>query len=345
MLIRYLPYLIVFAPALLASSLPAGCGATSWAFDSTNNANQTVGDRSFLVHIPADYDANTTHPVVLSFHGYGEDDKAQERSTGLSNEGYLIDKKGIIAVYPLAAYGPGKHRQPVRAWMGAPYSPPDVDDFAFVDALLGELHDNLCVDSQRIYASGMSNVSTLNNRTSIQTNRNIQGGGFVRMRPVFFDSLANKSQVNLLACSESMAPKFAAFAPVSPALYSGTHPFKSCNPGQKIPMINFHGMADRIVPYDGRNVSSDAAYDTAPIAQWREGWVTRNGCDISTPSNVSYPYHGVIETTWQCGNDTKATFKAFEIKNGTHVWPSMLEVGFDATSEQILPFFEQYTTK
>jgi len=308
---QYAIHLIFLSPVLVLSSLAAGCGSTtSWTFDGDNHSNQTIGgNRTFLVHIPANYSLNTTHPVVLSFHGYGEDDEIQEKITGFSKEGNLIDGKGIIAVYPLAAYGPGKNQKPARAWTGAPYSPQDVDDFQYVDALLDSLQDNLCVDSKRIYASGMSN-----------------GGGFV----------------NLLACSSDMASKFAAFAPVSAALYSGTHPFNACNPGRTIPLINFHGTADKTIPYDGRNVTSDTADDTAPIPEWRDAWVVRNGCDASVPSNVSHPYEDVTETTWQCG-DNATTVKAFEIENGIHRWPSTSETTFDATPMQILPFFDQYT--
>ncbi|KAJ6631345.1 Alpha/Beta hydrolase protein [Mycena sp. CBHHK59/15] len=310
MLSRQASKLFLVLPAFVVSSLAARCGSMAWTFDSNNHLNQTIGNRSFLVHIPAKYDPNTTHAVVLSFHGYGADDREQEEITGLSKDGNLIDNKGIIAVYPLAAYGPGQNKKPARAWTGAPYSPQDVDDFGFVSALLDSLQDNLCVDPKRIYASGMSN-----------------GGGFV----------------NLLACSADMASKFAAFAPVSAALYSGTHPFNSCNPGRKVPLINFHGTADKTVPYDGRNVTTDTVDDTAPIPPWREAWVVRNGCDASTPSNVSHPYDGVVETTWQCGDNNETTVKAFEIENGIHRWPSKAETTFDSTPEQILPFFNQYT--
>jgi poly(3-hydroxybutyrate) depolymerase len=82
--------------------------------------------------------------------------------------------------------------------------------------------------------------------------------------------------------------------------------------------------------------------DTAPIPEWAEAWVTRNGCDAGAPSNVSRPYYGVVETTWQCGDNF--TVKAFEIQGGVHKWPSTAETTFDATPEQILPFFNQYST-
>ncbi|KAJ6534018.1 alpha/beta-hydrolase [Mycena vulgaris] len=300
-------FVFLLLPALVAA---AGCASsTSWTFDSTNHSNQTIGDRSFLVHIPANYNPQTEHAVVLSFHGYGASDAKQEKITGFSKAGNLIDGKGIIAVYPLAAFGPGKHKKPARAWAGAPYSPQDVDDIAFVAAVVDNLQQNLCVDSKRIYASGMSN-----------------GGGFV----------------NLLACSEGIASTFAAFAPVSAALYSGTHPFDDCNPGRKIPIINFHGKADKTIPFDGRKSLTDTAYATAPIAEWRDAWIVRNGCDASAPSDVSNPHDGVVETTWQCGDNNATTIKAFDIEDGIHRWPSTAETTFDGTPDDILPFFDHY---
>ncbi|KAJ6593176.1 Alpha/Beta hydrolase protein [Mycena capillaripes] len=212
----------------------AGCGSdTPWVFDYNAHSDQAIGDRSFLVHIPQRYNSNTPHPVVLSFHGYGEDDLQQEHISGFSEEENTIDGKGIIAVYPLAAFGPGKNHRPARAWTGAPYSPQDVDDVGFVEAIIDALQTNLCVDSTRIYASGMSN-----------------GGGFV----------------NLLACSQQTASKFAAFALVSPALYNGTHPFFACDPGRKIPLVTFHGEHDRIIPYDGR----DDPWDTCGASAARQ---------------------------------------------------------------------------
>lgn len=71
-----------------------GCGSNlSWTFNAENHFNHTIGDRSFLVHIPAKYNFNTTHPVVFSFHGYGEDGLEQERISGFSEERNLIDGK------------------------------------------------------------------------------------------------------------------------------------------------------------------------------------------------------------------------------------------------------------
>jgi hypothetical protein len=91
-----------------AAATGQGCGAaTPWTFDTKNHSNQTIGDRSFLVHIPAKYNSNTTHPVVFSFHGYGEDDLKQERISGFSREGNWIDSKVAIRTIVFVPSLPG----------------------------------------------------------------------------------------------------------------------------------------------------------------------------------------------------------------------------------------------
>ncbi len=123
-----------------ADPLTSGCGVSSpWKFDSTYHSNRTLGDRSFYVHIPESYNSNFPHAVVLSFHGNTKNDSQQERISGFSQHGLTINNrvrtkfmkqisgvefaKGIIAVYPLGAWGPGRSGDlPGHAWQGAPYA-------------------------------------------------------------------------------------------------------------------------------------------------------------------------------------------------------------------------------
>ena len=86
-------------------------------------------------------------------------------------------------------------------------------DLDFVRALLAELQLRYPIDRQRIYATGLSN-----------------GGGMA----------------NLLA--GEMADSFAAVATVAGAYYD----FADYRPARPIPILAFHGSADRIVPYAGR---------------------------------------------------------------------------------------------
>ncbi|KAJ7052742.1 hypothetical protein C8F01DRAFT_1261527 [Mycena amicta] len=66
----------------------------------------------------------------------------QERITGLSEAGVLINGKGIVAVYPEGQFGPGKN-----GYSGV----------AGCTTTDNHLPDNLCLDSNRFYASGKSN--------------------------------------------------------------------------------------------------------------------------------------------------------------------------------------------
>lgn len=91
--------------------------------------------------------------------------------------------------------------------------PPNVDDVQFTKDLLALIGSQYCLDPARIYATGMSN------------------GGFMS---------------HYLACT--MADVFAAVAPVAGVL--GVDP-TTCTPSRPIPIEDFHGTADPVVPYDG----------------------------------------------------------------------------------------------
>ena len=59
----------------VASVVGGGCGkpaAELAAGKTTNRAIASGGsNRSYLVHVPANYDAGKPWPVVLNFHGFG----------------------------------------------------------------------------------------------------------------------------------------------------------------------------------------------------------------------------------------------------------------------------------
>ena len=126
-----------------------------------------------------------------------------------SNYSALADQEHFLVAYPQGVVGPdGK-----TGWASDGKNDPTVNDVLFVSDLLGALQQHLCVDAQRIYATGFSN-----------------GGGMT----------------NLLACQ--LAGRIAAFALISAAIY----PLPGgCNPTRPVPYLEFHGTSDPIVHYDG----------------------------------------------------------------------------------------------
>lgn len=181
-----------------------GCGTAPPAEPGTTTKRTIVSDgreREYLVHVPENYSPDRPSSVALSFHGHSRSAEYQEELTGFSD----LD---TIALYPQGLVGTdGK-----TGWEGAPYSA-DADDVRFTDDLLDDVQGGLCVNPERIYASGKSN-----------------GGGFTET----------------LACRRG--DRIAAFAPVSGAHYPQSG---ECAPAEPVPMVSFHGTADNKIPYDG----------------------------------------------------------------------------------------------
>ncbi|MEE4260372.1 MAG: prolyl oligopeptidase family serine peptidase, partial [Bacteroidales bacterium] len=89
-----------------------------------------------------------------------------------------------------------------------------VDDIGFVEALIDSVGADYNIDSTRIYATGMSN------------------GGFMSF---------------LLA--SQLSEKIAAIASVAGSMTPET--YNNSNPSHPTPILQFHGTADGVVPYNG----------------------------------------------------------------------------------------------
>ncbi|HUJ63242.1 MAG TPA: PHB depolymerase family esterase [Kofleriaceae bacterium] len=150
----------------------------------------------------------------------------------------------------------------------------NVDDIGFVKDLLALAEQRLCIDPARVYATGMSN------------------GGFLSHR---------------IGCE--LADTFAAIAPVA-----GVDGMPTCNPSRPVPVMEFHGTADPLVPYNG---SSVLGFDSVPDTF--TGWATRDGC---TGAPVQTYAHGDATCmTYQGCDVTLCT-----IDGGGHTWPGGLPV-------------------
>ena len=180
---------------------------------------------------------------------------------------------------------------------------PRVNDVLFVSDLLTHLQSVLCIDPLRIYATGFSN-----------------GGGMT----------------NVLACT--LAGRLAAFAPVSGSYppYPG-----GCHPVRPVPLLEFHGTADPVVPYNG-----SMSNQFPPILTWLRGWATRDGC-TSGPT-VFYKQANVTGLEWtNCQGN--ATVIQYRISGEGHVWPHVTfnkpggtAVSSLSASALIWSFFQQH---
>ena len=162
--------------------------------------------------------------------------------------------------------------------------------------------------------------------------------------------------MNLLACTPSIAPKFAAFATVSAAFYTTTFN-GNCPTNRAIPILDFHGTADHVARYGGGQSHEGTLVS---VNNFREGWASRNGCQgkpvISHLSRANDPQQLVEIQTWNNNCRSGSTVIGYKIKKGQHGWPRTTLPGrcngdagkndctitvFDATANVIIPSFNK----
>jgi len=196
---------------------------------------------------------------------------------------------------------------------------------AYVFDIISTISSTYSVDKSRVYACGMSN-----------------GGGFTA----------------LLACRPDTSTVFAAFAPVSPALYQGTYSFYNCTPANPVPIFHAHGVEDTVAPLYGRTPLGGSFGPEADSRLWRRQWVERNGCKSKYPGEWAQPtvnevHPGAWEEVWDCAEG--AEVRALTIEGLGHAWPSTLGLNltgspnettnFNFTSQHLVQFFSRHQKK
>jgi polyhydroxybutyrate depolymerase len=186
----------------------------------------------------------------------------------------------------LVAYPEGLPAQDGQTgWAGVGAGQPQTDDVLFTSDLLNQAQKTFCIDPHRIYAMGFS-----------------RGGGMAE----------------LLGCR--LAERIAAFAPVSGAFFSSVE--TGCAPRRPIPLLEFHGSADHVVPYWG---GGDENF--LPIPRWLNGWAARDGCN--GPGSIFYERNGATGEKWT-GCAGSAIVEHYLLDGAGHAWP-----GGDGGSQQL----------
>jgi polyhydroxybutyrate depolymerase len=102
--------------------------------------------RDYIVHVPAKFDTQKKHPLVLVFHGGGGTAKNSLAFFGINP---VADTAGFIAVYPNGIK---------KGWNdGRPIKKHAHDDIGFIRQLIDQLSKDYPIDEKRIFATGISN--------------------------------------------------------------------------------------------------------------------------------------------------------------------------------------------
>lgn len=194
----------------------------------------------------------------------------------------------------------------MRGWNTGLHPSITADDVLFVSDMLNQLQGNLCINQNQIFATGFSN-----------------GGGFV----------------NMLACT--LSNRIAAFAPVSGSYVTS---FKNCNVDRPVSLMEIHGSADTVVPYQGNTTDHEP-----PILSWATSWAKHDSCH-QKPS-ISDTTKNMIKYSWT-GCKNQATIINYKLLGGEHEWPDIrISLSKNGQSKKmtinnlIWQFFQQHSLK
>jgi len=238
-------------------------------------------ERWYFRHVPPTYDGTTPLPLVVDLHGYLEGATIHATHSKLGQFG---DTHGFITLTP---NGTG---EPVHWEVGLRSA-----DVRFISRLLDEAEDSLCIDTRRIFVTGLSNGAIF---------------------------------TSILACT--LADRIAAVAPVA-----GVREFLRCRPDRPVPVVAFHGTEDQVLSFDGGlgpiglNLPTDEPGQTIgqlrpdlakgkSIPDTAAAWAKRNGCKKKPTEEEIAPDVTLVRYS-SC--DEGATVELYEIIGGGHTWP------------------------
>lgn len=214
---------------------------------SAGNSNRTVDvggvERSFILHVPESYTGMDRVPLVLDFHALGGSGSQEQSGSGYQR---VADQEGFLIAFPNGID---------NAWNIGPCctNSRDVDDLGFAKAMVDTISAEGCVDSRRVYATGVS-----------------MGGGMSHH----------------LACNSGNI-----FAAVTPAAFDLLVPEEQpCAPSRPISVLAFRGTQDTVVPYAGGPGPSGRITFLGAQGSF-ERWAELNGCTAATVEDGGCTYY------------------------------------------------------
>lgn len=259
--------------AILGFITPGLTNAQTYYFEQGDSL------RKCIVHLPASYNSTVSYPLVFNFHGYSSNAIQEQAYTLMDN---TADAGNFIVVYPEGlADGLGNRFWAVGFNESYATGEYDVD---FVRMLIDTFMQMYSLNTNRIYACGMSNGGYFSNR---------------------------------LACE--LGDRIAAIAGVTGLMTDTT--YNHCLSAADKPVLQIHGTNDPVVNYNGI-FNSLSAEETVAFWQMKNtcGGISDttpfadvNTADASTAALIKF---------YNCTSNSEVWF--VKIENGGHTWPGGL---------------------
>lgn len=234
-------------------------------------------EREYRLHLSARAKPGDRAALVLNWHGLGSSAQEQEPYSGLVP---VSDREGFVLVTP---DGTGTPRG--FAAFGIPIN--GANDVQFARDLVDTLARELCIDTARVYSTGMSNGAYMSSR---------------------------------LGCE--IGDQIAAIAPVAGVYMPPGLPCK-----RAMPVLAFHGTDDAVVPFEGGLVLRLLPYSGADAAAmaWAANnpGVVPSACGNTTAVTSVISEHVERRDYEGCAG---VPVGLVIVRGGGHTWPGAPDV-------------------
>ncbi len=240
--------------------------------------------RTFIVHVPPQFDGKSKVPVVFMLHGGGGSGEGAIPETGWDAKS---DREGFIAVFPDGTPPhpllPARFLMNPRLWndgsgRGA-IGVDKVDDLGFVSAMIDFLEARYAADPDRIYCTGFSNGASMTFSVGL-----------------------------------NLSNRIAAIAPVAGHLWEQEKQL-----AYPVPLLYIIGTADPLNPLGGGKVKLPwgKIEDRPPVEDSLKEWERMLECG---PEVQTARGNGVLEITYdECAKGGEVEY--YRVRGLGHIWP------------------------
>ena len=269
----------VVALPLWADASPSQTVATLKAGEYQRELNN---QREYLLYVPKSLPTGRAVPLVLFFHGGGGHMAQAARSYGWRE---TAEREAFVVAFPngYSRFPGGRFASWNAGACCGDARDKQIDDIAFVQAVITDIQQQLPINPQRIFATGMSN------------------GGMLAHR---------------LACD--MAGTFRAIAAVA-----GTDNTLACQPARPVSVLHIHALDDSHVLFQGgagkdafRDTRKITEFRSVPDTIKR--WQQRLQLQGAPQRVLTVP--GAYADLWQ-SDDGRTQLKLLVTSTGGHSWP------------------------
>lgn len=243
-------------------------------------------ERTYELSIPESYDGETAAPVIVNLHGLTSSSEQQNAFTDMPA---AAGERGYVVVAPQGE--PATIPFPSGDFTATFWNINDLvdtegvdvemtdasDDIGFIQAAMDDLENELCLDTDREYVTGMSNGA---------------------------------SMAVALACVDG--ERWSAIAPVG-----GSNFVTECEPASGTPVVNIHGSADVLAPYEGGGTLGFELGFPSVVDQTTR-FAALGGCNEEPALELIGD--DVELRTWS-GCDEGIDVQLYTVIDGGHTWP------------------------